>query len=113
MRPNVRTMLDRIETMLLKGDTDAKHLEAILTALRGPDRDDIFSTAKTNHTIPVRRCAFPQLASGPAQPTWMAFNGSSTLYDCAPGSSYDAGSHYASHILRANRAIRARKRSAS
>jgi hypothetical protein len=54
-------VLETIEDVLLRGDDDARNLWDILSALRGPDVDPLF-TIKGRTTVHVRRAAFPRLA---------------------------------------------------
>ena len=53
----VRGELNRIDKLLCKGDKDAHNLWLILTALRGPDNENL---DKVQTTAVVRAAAFPQ-----------------------------------------------------
>ena len=58
----VRGELNRIDGLLCKGDQDAYDLWLILTALRGPDNENL---DKVQTTAVVRAAAFP-LTAGPS-----------------------------------------------
>lgn len=66
MTPEARAELNRIEDFLMRNDKSSAQVMAVLTALRGEDKDEsgfgveVFS--KTHLTVPVRRAAFPRMA---------------------------------------------------
>lgn len=55
----VRKALDRIDTILAKGNSDARDLWNILSAFRGPDE---WWVENKKYTIYIRRRAFPKTA---------------------------------------------------
>lgn len=59
---SVRSILNRIDRFLLKGNAASRDLWNILSALRGPD-EGYHRHSKRFTTVPVRRKAFPLLAT--------------------------------------------------
>ena len=64
MTPELRTMLDQIDTFLAVGGADSTRLWEIMTALRGPD-DWKQAGDKTYATSVIRTAAFPKTSLNP------------------------------------------------
>lgn len=60
MTHEARKMLDDLDEFLSRNDNASAEVAAILSALRGPDLDDVGDKRTT--TMRIRRAAFPKLA---------------------------------------------------
>lgn len=60
MKTATRKLLSLLDTALAKQDDVAEELWRVLTALRGPDSDDM--GIKVTTTMVIRRAAFPKTA---------------------------------------------------
>lgn len=109
MSEKTRQMLDQIDTFLAAGDDDAADLEAVLTALRGPDFGGM---DKRTMTIPIRRAALPECAH--EYDTWAglpnklnsAFGDASYRFQKPDLSTIEADKyHFAEHAVRAASAL--------
>ena len=98
MSPNVREMLDKIDTFLTGDIADARALWDVLSALRGPDNGD--GESKLDSTLPIRRAAFPKVLAMHEEGSRFlnaAFLGNNELFDLHRA----GGEHYTAHARKA------------
>lgn len=101
-----RDVLNMLDTFLSSDKTDndeRQKLWNILTALRGPDNDDIYQKERT--TVPIRRAAFPKMAEQsdiwPCGAQFMSFS-IANVPDFTPR---DDDTHFDFHARAAARAL--------
>lgn len=64
LHPDARKFLDSLDDFLLRHDTASAQVAAVITALRGPDKDEGYTVhgLKDKITLPIRRAALPKSA---------------------------------------------------
>ena len=93
-------LMDRIDQFLAVGDIAARHVEAILTGLRGPDNDHIL--LKTVTTLPIRRAALPCCVKHDGEARlFMAFGRSDRPFAAPPATHADGAGHFLEHARKA------------
>lgn len=62
LHPDARKFLDTLDDFLLRHDVASAQVAAVITALRGPDKDEGYTVhgLKDKITLPIRRAAFPK-----------------------------------------------------
>jgi hypothetical protein len=99
--PELREVLDNIDQVLAKNDSNAKALWDVLTALRGPD--SLSYDLKSGTTAKIRKLAFPQASD--------RFSRAVFEYGTVKEVTYDdlayavAGRHFFTHIDAAAQAL--------
>lgn len=99
-------MLDAIDQFLSVGDDKAADVAAVLTALRGPDGDNL--AEKLNTTIPVRCAALPKTAARRGDP-WIRVGKNGGMSFASAGFRYQAPAdhtHFGAHIVEAVGALK-------
>lgn len=97
----LRSILDQIDEVLVKGDEVAQGLWAVMTALRGPDDETATSNLKSDLTIPVRRAAFPKTAAL----TWTNLGASFGWDGCIWNPATAPEGHFGNHARKAAKAL--------
>lgn len=92
------TMLRMVDVFLARGDQQARDLQAVLSALRGPDSRD----AKSSTTIPIRRAALPETAK--VADSWG--HAVRMDFEAKPYAAPSIDTHFGHHILMAASALR-------
>ena len=102
MDASTRLLLNAIDNHLAKCDYAASELWDVLTALRGPDSDELGQKDRT--TLPIRAAAFPQLAETHATNWVMCSAHSAFPMQQKPAPAFvppEDGGHFARHVMAA------------
>ncbi len=100
-RKTTREILDLIDEELLFGDRRSRDLWDVLTALRGPDFNDVSMRIKLSTTSHIRTAAFPKTADHRAAEvnTGAIFSTKARPFNVNAGDG--ASHHFHRHIVRA------------